>query len=157
MRTPKKSETLEIRLPHHTKQAFMALCRAEGRSASEALRGFIERALVRRASARRRVATRWLAAGAAVLAFGAAAAPSLARPSLPAQFARLDTDHDGGISRNEFARAADVQVALSGAGPMAQALPAEARANLITQAFDHIDADRNGRIDFAEFGRAYGR
>ena len=27
----KKSETLEIRLPHPTKLAFMASCRAEGR------------------------------------------------------------------------------------------------------------------------------
>ena len=41
-RPPKKSETLEIRLPHEAKQAFMARCRDEGVSASQALRGFIE-------------------------------------------------------------------------------------------------------------------
>jgi hypothetical protein len=38
----KKSETLEIRLPYPTKLAFMARCRDEGRSASEALRLFID-------------------------------------------------------------------------------------------------------------------
>ena len=42
-RPPKKSESLEIRIPYPTKQAFMAHCRAEGRSASEELRAFIER------------------------------------------------------------------------------------------------------------------
>ena len=34
----KKSESLEIRIPYPTKQAFMARCRDGGRSASEALR-----------------------------------------------------------------------------------------------------------------------
>ena len=38
----KKSETLEIRLPYPTKLAFMARCRHEGRSASAALRQFID-------------------------------------------------------------------------------------------------------------------
>lgn len=41
-RAPKKSENLELRLPHATKHAFMAQCRREGRSASEVLRGFID-------------------------------------------------------------------------------------------------------------------
>ena len=41
-RPPKKTETLEIRLDHAAKDAFMARCRAEGRTASEALRGFID-------------------------------------------------------------------------------------------------------------------
>ena len=38
----KKSETLEIRLSYPAKLAFMARCQDEGRSASEALRQFIE-------------------------------------------------------------------------------------------------------------------
>ena len=45
MRDPaklKKSESLEIRLPYPTKQAFMARCRDDGRSASDALRAFID-------------------------------------------------------------------------------------------------------------------
>lgn len=45
MRRQKKNDTLEIRLPQETKQAFMNQCRAEGRSASEAMRMFIEERL----------------------------------------------------------------------------------------------------------------
>ena len=41
-RPPKKSESLEIRIPYPTKQAFMERCREEGVSASEVLRGLIE-------------------------------------------------------------------------------------------------------------------
>lgn len=153
----KKSETLEIRLPHATKQAFMALCRAEGRSASEAVRGFIDGAVAGRKARGPRM--RWWAAGALAAAVGAMAAPSLARPSLPAEFARLDADHDGAVSRLEFEHAAQVQavVTVGGAGGVTQPLSTPARAALVDQAFDRIDADRNGRLDFTEFRRAYGR
>lgn len=41
-RAPKKSETLEIRIPHETKQALMARSRSEGRPASEVVRSFID-------------------------------------------------------------------------------------------------------------------
>lgn len=98
----KKSETLEIRLPYAAKQAFMAGCRAEGRTASEALRGFIDQRLTPPAPRRR--LTR-LAAGALIAtAVGAFALPSLARPSLQAEFGRLDRDDDGSVSLAEFAR-----------------------------------------------------
>ena len=46
-RPPKKSETLEVRVPHAAKQAFMARCRAEGRSASDVIREFIDGFLAR--------------------------------------------------------------------------------------------------------------
>ena len=84
---PKKSETIEIRLPHAAKQAFMARCRDRGVSASEALRAFIDGEI---AAPVRSPRLRWAAVGLAALAIGAVAAPSLARPSLPARFARLD-------------------------------------------------------------------
>src|SRR6185437_8117589 len=100
MRGPKKSETLEIRLPHALKQAFMARCRDEGRSASEAVRDYIERSVIEPRRPNRGL--RWAAVGLAAVSLGAVAAPSLARPSLPAQFARLDADHDGRLSRAEF-------------------------------------------------------
>ena len=100
----KKSETLEIRLPYPTKLAFMARCRDEGRTASEALRGFIEGAVAPR---RPRNAARNLIAGALVAAaMGAVALPSLARQAgAAADFARLDTNHDGVISYAEFSAA----------------------------------------------------
>lgn len=37
----KKSETLEVRLPHTQKKAFMAACRQEGTTASDAVRSFV--------------------------------------------------------------------------------------------------------------------
>jgi len=102
----KKSETLEIRLPYPTKLAFMERCRGEGRSASEALRDFIDRHLEApppaRPAARR---PRHLVAGALIAAaVGAIALPSLARPSLQAEFDRLDLNGDKAISLAEFER-----------------------------------------------------
>ena len=41
-RPPKKSETLEIRIPYPTKTAFMEKARAEGRAASEIVRERID-------------------------------------------------------------------------------------------------------------------
>ena len=105
MTTPrlKKSETLEIRLPYPTKLAFMARCRDEGCSASEALRGFIDGAIEPSRPVRR---TNHLLAGALIAAaVGAIALPSLAHPSHAltlAEFVRLDTDHDGKVSIAEF-------------------------------------------------------
>ena len=104
----KKSETVEVRLPYVTKTAFMARCRAEGRTASDAIRSFIEAELDRSAEAGAPpVRMGWrplLAAAVAGLALGAAAAPSLAQSAAPSQsaFNRLDRDHDGVIRFDEF-------------------------------------------------------
>lgn len=104
-RPPKKSETLEIRLPYAVKAAFMARCRARGRTASDLVRGYIERE-VDGARAQRSRLRIWqaLAAALAGLAVGAVAAPTLARPALTtrAVFERLDRNHDGVLSYAEF-------------------------------------------------------
>lgn len=111
-RPPKKSESLEIRIPYPTKQAFMARCRDEGRSASEVLRDLIEARLVEETAevakaARRRF--RLIAGALVALAVGAVAVPSLARAPHEAQsrraFERLDTDHNGVVSYQEYRRA----------------------------------------------------
>ena len=103
IRKLKKSESLEIRIPHPTKQAFMARCQADGRSASEALRGFIEAEIAAPRRPRRRV--RYLVAAlVAAAGLGAIAAPSLARPAASAEFQAIDLNRDGVISAVEFAR-----------------------------------------------------
>ncbi len=150
MRGPKKSETLEIRLPHALKQAFMARCQGESRSASETLRAFIERTLAE--PRRPKPPLRWAAVGLAAVSLGAVAAPSLARPNLPAQFARLDANHDGRLSLAEFERGASVQIALGSA--VRDLAPAD-RESLLGREFGRIDANRDGEIALDEFRRYY--
>lgn len=103
MRAPKKSETLEVRLPHAAKTAFMARCRDSGQTASEAVRGFIEGELAARSRLR---SWRIAAAALAGLAVGAVAAPSLAQTvgGDRAAFERMDRNHDGVVSYAEFRR-----------------------------------------------------
>ena len=103
----KKSETVEIRLPHATKSAFMARCRAEGRTASDAIRRFIDAELSQTSATRRAPRLSWrplLAAAVAGLALGAVAAPSLAQSAPPsrAAFDRMDRSHDGVLSFDEY-------------------------------------------------------
>ncbi len=100
--TPKKSETLEIRLPFSTKERFMARCRDDGRSASEAVRGFIEAEIEGRARSVRSRAWQFAVAAAAGLALGAVAAPSLAKASGQTAFEQLDADGDGVVTRAEY-------------------------------------------------------
>jgi len=104
-RPPKKSETLEIRLPHASKLAFMARCRAAGLTASEVVRGLIENETSAAPKARRQVRS-WQALAAAVagIVIGVAAAPSIAQalPGSRAAFDQMDADHDGVVSFAEF-------------------------------------------------------
>ena len=104
-RPPKKSESLEIRIPFSTKQAFMARCRSEGRSASEELRSLIDQSLTLQASRPTGRRLHQLLAGAMIAAaVGAAAAPALARATRITTFESLDANSDGVITRAEFAR-----------------------------------------------------
>jgi hypothetical protein len=114
-RPDKKSESLEIRIPYATKAAFMERCRAEGTSASQTLREFIEAHLTgSTATPRAQMARprRWIRVGAgaaAALGLAATAVPSLARPLERAEFERLDRDRDGALVSAEFARSTAVR------------------------------------------------
>jgi hypothetical protein len=101
----KKSETLEIRLPYPTKLAFMARCQADGVSASEALRGFIDEEISEMAPPRR--TPRLLVGALIAAAVGAVAVPAIAGQSLVSRlaFERIDANHDGVISYAEYRRA----------------------------------------------------
>jgi hypothetical protein len=105
LKPPKKSETIEIRLPHATKTAFAARCQADGRTVSEAVRGFIDGELVasnRSSRSGRQGVWRLLAAAVAGLVVGGVAAPSLAHPVLNARavFDGLDRNHHGVLNLN---------------------------------------------------------
>ena len=106
IKPPKKSETIEVRLSHEAKTAFMERCRRERLTASEAIRLFIDDQAGSPKPRRRRGAYwRIIAAGVvgAVLGLGAAA-PSLAwgaQNTRPA-FDQLDRNHDGVLNYQEF-------------------------------------------------------
>lgn len=106
-RAPKKSETVEVRVPYDTKTAFAARCRRDGRTVSEAVRLFMEQEIGGRAERTGRRLRRWHAVAAAVggLLLGAVAAPSLAQTTAStsrAAFDRIDRNGDGVISYDEF-------------------------------------------------------
>ena len=83
----------------------MARCRVDGRSASEALRGFIEQQLSAPKSPHTGVRMRPVVVGALIAAaMAAAAAPALARAGATSGFERLDANHDRQITDVEFRR-----------------------------------------------------
>ena len=107
IKPPKKSESIEIRLSHEAKTAFMERCRDEQLTASEAIRLFIDDRLGQRSNPRRRRAASWriVAAGiaGAVLGLGVAA-PALAWAGQDKRpvFDQLDRNHDGVLNYQEF-------------------------------------------------------
>ena len=107
---PKKSETIEVRVPYGAKTAFAERCRENGQTVSEAVRAFMEREIGGDGRSGRVRTRLWhaFAALAAGLALGAVAAPSLAQTQTPhgsrAAFERLDRNHDGVVSYDEFRR-----------------------------------------------------
>ena len=103
----KKNDSIEIRLPDETKAAFREKCRREGRTASDAVRSFIDEQLDPGGNVRRRRRSNWrialaVAAGAAL--GGGLAAPSIAASADtgPAAFRALDRNQDGVLSYAEF-------------------------------------------------------
>lgn len=104
--TLKKSDSIEVRLPHATKQAFMDRCRAQGRTASEAVRGFVEE-MVAGTPPRSGSLIRSLGAGIALAAVAAIVWSMSARWHAPrayflTEFAAMDADRDGALTRAEY-------------------------------------------------------
>ena len=103
----KKTGTIEIRISDEVKAAFMARCRRDDLTASEAIRRFIDTQLAPRPDVRQRRASHLRLAVAAIV--GAAlgvgvAAPSFARSAQKARpaFDQLDRNHDGVLNYQEY-------------------------------------------------------
>lgn len=129
----KKSETLEVRLPHSQKRAFMDACEAEGTTASEEVRGFIGRFLDERASQPTRNAVMTVrrnplktTAAALSLGMGGLVLGTNGASAADPDFERLDRDRNGVLTASEIA-------------PNAEALVAE------------LDSDDSGDLSEAEF------
>jgi hypothetical protein len=165
MRTPKKSDTIEVRLPHAVKRAFMERCRAEGRTASDVVRGFVE-ARVAGEPSRPIVLRRWLrpAAAAAMLGSLGLVMPSAvtAAPDLRPSFAMIDRNHDGLLTPDEFGARPQQRGRECGphhvlALPLRDASIPHARGMrpFIVSAADFSfagsDADSDGKVSFAEY------
>jgi Ca2+-binding EF-hand superfamily protein len=176
-RPPKKSETLEVRVPHEVKDALMRKAHAEGRSASDVVRTFIADYLDGDSKeAPSMFVSMWkpaAAAGAiglAVLWSALAPAPLSAGPDLKAAFDHFDQNHDNSISLSEFLsrntdmmfvqradRPADPTMArkfiLPLSGPARAPLPGATHppTQLMQSEFAKEDRDGNGLVTFAEF------
>lgn len=128
MPEPKKSEMIEVRIPHGTKTAFMQKAQAEGRPASAIVREQIDAYLGGPVSTPPKH-TRWgrwpvLAAGLGLAVAGTFAAlaisPATARADLGPAFASLDLDGNGVLSLQEFidpTRAHEVSLVGTGVPP----------------------------------------
>jgi Ca2+-binding EF-hand superfamily protein len=122
----KKSETLEVRIPFETKQAFLTACREDGTTASEIVRESIHSYLDERVRpipqperspdmsnvvefvknlhpTVRRYGPRVAASGVAAMALATfAALPSAATPDFQSQFKKYDINGDGVVTLEEF-------------------------------------------------------
>lgn len=122
----KKSETLEVRIPYETKQAFLTACREDGTTASEVVRENIQSYLDERVRpipqperspdmsnvvafvknlhpTVRRYGPRVAASGIAALALATfATLPSAAAPDFQSQFKKYDLNGDGVVTLEEF-------------------------------------------------------
>jgi Ca2+-binding EF-hand superfamily protein len=176
---PKKTESLEVRLTHAVKQAFMARARSRGRTASSLVREFIESYLAGNDPRKEnRTMLKRFATPAAVTSLVATAiaihavtpTAASAAPDFKALFDRLDRDRDGKLSAEEFASRSATDLIFShdppdlgqGVVPMMIAVHSATREALsdersaeahaaAPEIFSRLDGDGNGAITFGEF------
>jgi Ca2+-binding EF-hand superfamily protein len=172
-REPKKSETLEIRIPHETKTAFMSACRAKGVSASDVLRACIGRHLESAGrtplhwtkeismaflekSRRRRIllgSAGALAAGIGVVTLAGPAHATI-DPRLAAMFGWMDANHDGRVSRAEYIGASSSAPPLGAVGIVVETIATPPRGETQAALFRRLDADGDGSLTVAEIAAA---
>lgn len=167
----KKSDKLEVRLPHATKQAFLQRCQAEGRSASGAVRGFIDAYLARPLTQKELPMyvrpTLALAAATAALVIGVVtltATPSRAASALEIRFNDLDLNKDGKITPDEFAKMPAVKFP-DGSPPLFFTGPTQPPGTVLASDQERLalgrtmtsdyDSDKDGRVSFKEFAASH--
>lgn len=141
-RKEKKSESLEVRLPHSKKQAFMEACEREGITASQAVRTFID-VYVRRSRrtklkticqdlAMKLIRNPFKTAGISIATLAGALAFT-ATPSIADEdaFTRLDSNSDGYITEAD-----------------------EPAGSVLLKHLGHMDTDEDSRISRAEFAES---
>jgi Ca2+-binding EF-hand superfamily protein len=173
-REPKKSETLEIRIPHETKTAFMSVCRARGVSASDVLRACVRRHLesaggtsfhwtkeIRMAflekPRRRHILLGSAGALAACIAVVTLAVPAHAAidPRIAAVFGWMDANHDGRVSRAEYVGASASAPPLGAVGIVVETTtPPPPHGETQEALFRRLDADGDGSLTLAEVAAA---
>jgi Ca2+-binding EF-hand superfamily protein len=179
-RPPKKTETLEVRVPHAVKRDVMARARSRGRTASAVLREFIDGYLAGDSPSEDRPmfkrlakpATATAVVGAVIAAHVMLPTAAAAAPDFRSVFAQLDKNKDGKLTPDELAdhgvlsdkayveHSADLG---HGAVPMMVAIhsglhqlvhgtasAAEMHANM-RKTFASLDGDGNGTVTFGEF------
>ena len=154
-RPPKKSETLEIRIPYPTKTAFMEKAKAEGRAASEIVREQIDAYLGQESAPEPEnfadkavVMIRRNLKGAGLMLAGAGSALAISLAAAPAT---------AGRGLDDAPLAATGLNASDGSNPLmlvidvpAGGLTAEELGRLVGKAFAKLDKDGNGVIALGE-------
>lgn len=150
LRPPKKSETLEIRIPYPTKTAFMEKARAEGRAASEIVRERIDAYLNEEAELEPQtlkdkvvIQIRRNLRGAGLLLAGAGSALAISLAASPANALSghgASLDSPSGVT-TDVGDPLMIVVDLPAGG-----LTAAELGDLVGKAFARLDKDGNGII-----------
>lgn len=152
-RPPKKSETLEIRIPYPTKTAFMEKAKAEGRAASEIVREQIDAYLGQEPESetladKAVVLIRRNLRGAGLLLAGAGSALAISLAAAPANAGRGIEDAPfaaTGLNAGTGATPLTIVVDLPEGG-----LTATQLGELVSKAFARLDKDGNGVLTLGE-------
>lgn len=163
-RQPKKSETLQVRLPHGMKRDFMQRCEDENRPASDVLRNFIEGYLAgpvqmltseRAVMIRRTFVYPTLAAAALLGAVVVLTPQSSQANSLRGDFAAMDADKDGFVALAEYKPPEDGVTYSQRSATSEPSKPAAKGWRLAESGgagtFHSLDSDGDGRLSFEEY------
>lgn len=160
-RKTKKSETLQVRLPHGMKRDFMDRCEQENRAASDVIRGFMESYLARpveiltseKAVMIRRTFVYPTLAAAALIGAVVVLAPGTSRATgVREDFAAMDADGDGVLTVWEFKRPEDGVTYSMNRTPAPAGRPkTRITSEGLAGTFAKLDTNGDNKLDYAEY------